>query len=57
VTRFKEELEVLRGVAEVAKVKRLVVTRKVSRENGVISAKELDDVSSPEELIEVASSG
>jgi putative transcriptional regulator len=55
--KFKEELEVLRGVAEVAKVKRLVVTRKVSRENGVISAKELDDVSSPEELIEVASSG
>ena len=55
--KFKEELEVLRGVAEVAKVKRLVVTRKASREDGVISAKELDDMSSPEELIEVASSG
>ena len=53
--RFKEELEVLRGVAEVAKVKRLVVTRKASREDGVISTKKLDDVSSPEELIEVAS--
>lgn len=55
--KFKEELEVLRGVAEVAKVKRLVVTRKASREDGVISTKELDGLSSPEELIEVASFG
>jgi len=55
--KFKEELEVLREVAEVAKVKRLVVTRKAFREDGIISAKELDDMSSPEELIEVASSG
>jgi len=55
--KFKEELEVLREVAEVAKVKRLVVTRKASREDGVISAKKLDNMSSPEELIEVASFG
>lgn len=55
--KFKEELEVLRGVAEVAKVRRLVVTRKASREDGVISSKDLDGMSSPEELIEVASYG
>jgi hypothetical protein len=44
-------------VAEVAKVRGLVVTRKVSREDGVISAKKLNGMSSPEELIEVASLG
>jgi len=55
--KFREELEVLREVAEVARVKKLVVTRRASREEGVISARELDDMSSPEELIEVASLG
>jgi len=55
--KFREELEVLREVAEVARVKKLVVTRRASLEEGVISARELDDMSSPEELIEVASFG
>lgn len=54
--RSREGVEVLRGVAEVAKVRRLIVTRKaLHEEEGVINAKKLEDISSPEELIEVSS--
>ncbi|MEM4576876.1 MAG: helix-turn-helix domain-containing protein [Candidatus Nezhaarchaeales archaeon] len=54
--RSRKGVEVLKGVAEVAKVRRLVVARKTLRkEDGVINAKKLEDISSPEELIEVSS--
>ncbi|MCS7140001.1 MAG: helix-turn-helix domain-containing protein [Candidatus Nezhaarchaeota archaeon] len=55
--RTREEAEVLRDVAEVAKVKGLIVTRKVSHENeGVISSRKLESISNPDELIEITSS-
>lgn len=53
-SRFREEIEVLRDVAEVAKVGGLVVTRKVLREEGVISTQELDDITNPDELVETS---
>ncbi|MEM1872622.1 MAG: hypothetical protein QXJ00_05390, partial [Candidatus Nezhaarchaeales archaeon] len=53
-SRFKEEIEVLRDVAEVAKVGGLVVTRKVLREEGVISTQDLEDITNPDELVETS---
>ncbi|MEM0320542.1 MAG: helix-turn-helix domain-containing protein [Candidatus Nezhaarchaeales archaeon] len=53
-SRFKEEIEVLRDVAEVAKVGGLVVTRKVLREEGVISTQDLEDITNPAELVETS---
>ncbi|MEM0217239.1 MAG: helix-turn-helix domain-containing protein [Candidatus Nezhaarchaeales archaeon] len=52
--RFKEEIEVLRDVAEVAKVGGLIVTRKVLREEGVISAQDLEVITSPDELVKTS---
>jgi len=54
--KSKEEAEILREVAEVAKVGGLVVTRKaLHEEEGVISSKKLENIVSPDELIEVTS--
>ena len=57
--RLREEVEILKDVAGVAKVGGLVVTRKGAYENeeGVITSKKLEDIESPDELIEVTSLG
>ena len=57
--RLREEVEILKDVAEVAKVGGLVVTRKGAYENeeGVITSKKLENIESPDELIEVTSLG
>ncbi|MDI9619809.1 MAG: helix-turn-helix domain-containing protein [Candidatus Nezhaarchaeota archaeon] len=51
--KTKEEAEFLRDAAELAEVKELVITRKEAREEGIISSKMLEGISSAEELIEV----
>ncbi|RLF12847.1 MAG: hypothetical protein DRJ68_00090 [Thermoprotei archaeon] len=56
--RAKEEVEILKEVAEVAKVGGLIITRRAIREesDGIISTKKLEHIDSPEELIEVTTS-
>ncbi|MEM0232641.1 MAG: helix-turn-helix domain-containing protein [Candidatus Nezhaarchaeales archaeon] len=52
--RFREEIEVLRDVAEVAKVGGLIVTRKVLHEEGIISAQDLEGITNPDELVKTS---